>query len=196
LRKAKESSRFISNSGLDLGISSRVYDSAVSDTNTADKLLRAGELARRTSVSTDTLPHYERRGLLRPNRAANGYRLYPERAVQRVLLVRRALSLGIGLDELRSLLKSREQGQPPCRRVRELAKNKLSELEARLLEITAACEDLRELLASWDRQLNMTASSEPVRLLEAPIAADAAIFEKLARVRHTQRNQSKRKKKE
>jgi DNA-binding transcriptional MerR regulator len=168
----------------------------VSDTNTADKLLRAGELARRTGVSTDTLRHYERRGLLRPNRDANGYRLYPERAVQRVLLVRRALSLGIGLDELRSLLKSRERGQPPCRRVRELAANKLSELEARLLEITAACEDLRELLASWDRQLNMTASSEPVRLLEAPIAADAAIFEKLARVRHTQRNQSKRKKKE
>ena len=183
LRKAKESSRFIPNSGLDPGISSRVYDSAVSDTNTADKLLRAGELARRTGVSTDTLRHYERRGVLRPIRAANGYRLYPERAVQRVLLVRRALSLGIGLDELRSLLKSREQGQPPCRRVRELAANKLSELEARLLEITAACEDLRELLASWDRQLNMTASSEPVRLLEAPIAADAAIFEKLARVR-------------
>jgi DNA-binding transcriptional MerR regulator len=168
----------------------------VSDTNTANKLLRAGELARRTGVSTDTLRHYERRGLLRPSRAANGYRLYPERAVQRVLLVRRALSLGIGLDELQSLLKSREQGQPPCRRVRELAANKLSELEARLLEITAACEDLRELLASWDRQLNMTASNEPVRLLEAPIAADAAIFEKLARVRHTQRNQSKRKKRE
>jgi DNA-binding transcriptional MerR regulator len=196
LRKAKESSRFIPNSGLDPGISSGVYDSAVSDTYTADKLLRAGELARRTGVSTDTLRHYERRGLLRPNRAANGYRLYPERAVQRVLLVRRALSLGIGLDELRSLLKSREQGQAPCRRVRELAANKLSELEARLLEITAACEDLRELLASWDRQLHMTASSEPVRLLEAPIAADAAIFEKLARVRHTQRNQSKRKMKE
>jgi hypothetical protein len=69
-------------------------------------------------------------------------------------------------------------------------------LEARLLEITAACEDLRELLASWDRQLNVMASSEPVRFLEAPIAADAAIFEKLARVRHIRRNQSKRKKKE
>jgi DNA-binding transcriptional MerR regulator len=194
LRKAKEYSPFTPNSELDPGISSRVYDSAVADTNTADKLLRAGELARRTGVSTDTLRHYERRGLLRPNRAANGYRLYPERAVQRVSLIRRALSLGIGLDELRTILKSREQDQPPCRRVRELAANKLSELEARLLEITAACENLRELLASWDKQLDMTASNEPAKLLEAPGAAEAAIFEKLAVVRHAQHNHLKRKK--
>jgi DNA-binding transcriptional MerR regulator len=159
-------------------------------------LLRAGELARRTGVSTDTLRHYERRGLLRPSRAANGYRLYPERAVQRVLLVRRALSLGIGLDDLREILKSREQGQAPCRQVRQLAANKLSELEAQLLEITAACEDLRALLANWDKQLDMTASNEPARLLEAPDVADVAIFEKLARLRHAQGNHSKRKKKE
>src|SRR5436305_338280 len=40
--------------------------------------LRAGELARCTGVSKDTLRFYERAGLLpRPARTANGYRLYP-----------------------------------------------------------------------------------------------------------------------
>ncbi len=54
--------------------------------------VRAGELARATGVSTDTLRHYERKGVLgRPRRSANGYREYPPEALERVLLVRRAL---------------------------------------------------------------------------------------------------------
>ena len=53
---------------------------------------RSGEVARRTGVSADTLRHYERRGLLaKPRRRANGYRVYPPAAVDRVLLIQRAL---------------------------------------------------------------------------------------------------------
>lgn len=191
LRKTKRTARLTLNSELDTGTNARVYDVPVTG-----KLLRTGDLARRTGVSADTLRHYERRGLLEPKRAANGYRVYPERAVQRVLLVRRALALGIGLDEMRKLLKSREQGRPPCRQVRELAAVRLAELEAHLLEITTACDDLRELIVSWDRQLDVMASNEEARLLESPIAADAAIIDKLARSRHLLQNRSKQKRKE
>ncbi len=46
--------------------------------------MRSGELARAAGVSTDTLRHYERKGVLaRPRRAANGYRLYPPTASAR-----------------------------------------------------------------------------------------------------------------
>lgn len=191
LRKTKGAALFKLNSELDPGTNARVYDAPV-----PDKLLRTGELAQRTGVSADTLRHYERRGLLQPKRAANGYREYPEQAVQRVLLVRRALALGIGLDALQTLLKNREQGHPPCRQVRELAAAQLAELEARLLEITTACNDLRALLASWDKQLDVTTSGEPARLLESPTVADAAVIDKLARSRHLLHNRPKQKRKE
>jgi len=50
--------------------------------------LRSGELARISGVSADTLRHYERKGLLKPRRAPNGYREYPRQAVERVRLIR------------------------------------------------------------------------------------------------------------
>ena len=44
--------------------------------------VRAGELARAAGVSTDTLRHYERKGVLgAPRRSANGYREYPPEAL-------------------------------------------------------------------------------------------------------------------
>src|SRR5215213_2862435 len=95
--------------------------------------LRSGELARLAGVSTDTLRHYERKGVLaKPRRDANGYRAYGPEAVERVRLVRRALSVGFTLDELARILKERATCRAPCRSVRELAAAKLAEVEERL----------------------------------------------------------------
>ena len=50
-------------------------------------VLSSSELARLTGVSTDTLRHYEREGVLgTPARSQGGYRLYPPEAVGRVRL--------------------------------------------------------------------------------------------------------------
>ena len=82
--------------------------------------LRSGEVARRAGVSADTLRHYEQRGLLRkPRRLANGYRAYPPEALDRVLLIQRALAVGFTLDELAEILRDRDGGRPPCRKGRE-----------------------------------------------------------------------------
>ena len=51
-------------------------------------------------VSTDTLRHYERKGVLHSQRAGNGYREYPEDALERVRMVRQGLAIGFTLDEL------------------------------------------------------------------------------------------------
>src|SRR2546423_8941552 len=70
--------------------------------------LRAGELARASGVSTDTLRHYERKGVLpKPRRSPNGYREYAAESLARVLLVRRALAFGFTLDELARVLSAR-----------------------------------------------------------------------------------------
>jgi MerR family copper efflux transcriptional regulator len=56
------------------------------------KPLGPRHVARATGVSTDTLRHYERQGLL-PGvlRTSAGYRRYTSATVQRVLLIQRAL---------------------------------------------------------------------------------------------------------
>jgi DNA-binding transcriptional MerR regulator len=130
--------------------------------------LLAGELARLTGVSTDTLRYYERKGVLpKPNRLGNGYRKYPSNSVDRVRLIRRALSVGFTLDELAQFLKARDRGQAPCREVRALAAEKLDELENRLGEMMALRDELQATLKDWDRRLVGKNAGQRAGLLDA-----------------------------
>src|SRR5215471_6263204 len=157
---------------LDSGMRSGVYNPNVANKNNhSDESLRPGELARLAGVSVDTLRHYERKGLLSPRRAANRYREYPVEAVDRVRLVRRALSIGFGLDDLARILKERDNGGAPCRHVRQLAQSKLAEIERLIEELGVVRDDLRRALEDWDIRLGRAEANQPVRLLEA-LAAD------------------------
>jgi DNA-binding transcriptional MerR regulator len=127
----------------------------------------AGELAKAAGVSTDTLRHYERKGVLkRPRRAQNGYRLYPESALKQILLVRRALSVGFTLDELARILSEREKGDAPCRKARQLLAEKLLNVEEQLNALAVLRDELSLTLADWDRRLLTASVDTQVGLLE------------------------------
>lgn len=129
---------------------------------------RSGELARLAGVSTDTLRHYERKGVLpKARRLDNGYRKYPPDSVDRVRLIRRALAVGFTLDELAQFLKARDRGQAPCREVRALAEEKLAGLEGRLEELLAVRDEMRGMLKDWDRRLSGRKAGERAGLLES-----------------------------
>lgn len=57
--------------------------------------MRIGELASRTGVDEQLLRYYEKQGLLRPERAANGYRVYAEADVTAVRRIRELLAAGL-----------------------------------------------------------------------------------------------------
>src|SRR4051794_16500665 len=130
-------------------------------------MLRAGELADACGVSTDTLRHYERVGVLpRPRRTPAGYRQYPPEAVAQVRMVRRALALGFSLAELARIFRVRERGGAPCRQVRAMAEVKLGEIERQLQELTELRDYWRTLLVEWDRRLDSTPEGARASLLE------------------------------
>lgn len=129
---------------------------------------RSGELARLAGVSTDTLRHYERKGVLpAARRLNNGYRKYPADSLDRVRLIRRALAVGFTLDELAQFLKARDRGEAPCREVRALAAEKLTEVESRLTELLALRDVLRATLLDWDERLAGKKAEQRAGLLEA-----------------------------
>jgi len=66
--------------------------------------MKIGELAQRTNVSTRLLRYYEEEGLLTPDRAANGYRDYAERLVDRVLQIRGLLDAGLPTRIIKQIL--------------------------------------------------------------------------------------------
>jgi MerR family Zn(II)-responsive transcriptional regulator of zntA len=128
--------------------------------------LRPAELAHLCGLSTDTLRHYERKGLLHIGRSANGYREYPPEAQDRIRLVQNALSVGFTLDELARLLNIREKGGAPCGEVRALAAAKLKDLEGQLRSLSALRITLSKMLEQWDTKLALTRKGDQAHLLD------------------------------
>jgi DNA-binding transcriptional MerR regulator len=144
----------------------------VTSTASNTRPLRSGELARRAGVSPDTLRHYERRGLLpRPERSSAGYRLYSPEALDRVRLIRGALSIGFTVKELGAILGDRDGGGTPCHRVRALAADKLAAVELQLRTLRHWRRELRNALADWDRRLRDTPRGKRAGLLDAFVVA-------------------------
>lgn len=67
--------------------------------------MQIGEVATRTELSLRTIRHYEETGLVVPSaRSRGGFRLYTERDVERLMVIRRMKPLGFTLDGMRDLL--------------------------------------------------------------------------------------------
>ena len=157
-----------------------------------NKFLNSGELAKAAGVSTDTLRHYERKGVLaRPKRGSNGYRQYPATALERVLLIQQALKVGFTLDELAQILNARSKGKAPCRQVRQLAQAKLSDVEMRLQELITVRDTLQSLLADWDARLQKTQDGQPAALLESLAQTALPIAKKPSRLSSNWRRRKK-----
>ena len=125
------------------------------------------DVARATGVSTDTLRHYERKGLLpRVSRTPAGYRQYPAATVERVLLIQRALVVGFSLADLKRVLAVRDQGGSPCAGVRALVGDRLEQLNQRIEELLTLRDEFRSLVADWDRRLANTPNGRRAHLLE------------------------------
>jgi MerR family copper efflux transcriptional regulator len=111
--------------------------------------MRIGELAAAGGVRAATLRYYERRGLLpRPLRTAAGYRTYNDAALGQLRLIRWAKGLGFTLREIRELARvSAEHAEGRGAAVRDRARRKLQEVDARLGQLQAMRAQLEALVA-------------------------------------------------
>ncbi len=129
--------------------------------------MRSGELAKLAGISSDTLRLYERKGLLAaPPRSTNGYRCYPAESVERIRVIRAALSIGFTLDELAEILTMRAGGGAPCAHVRELAGTKLKNLERHIGQLVELRNQLALILRQWDGALKKAPHGKRAGLLE------------------------------
>jgi MerR family mercuric resistance operon transcriptional regulator len=95
-------------------------------------------VAARARVNPQTLRYYERRGLLpEPERVGPGYRAYDSDAVRIVRFIKRAEDLGFSRDDVETLLHLADGGPEGCDAARELATEKIGDLEARIADLRA-----------------------------------------------------------
>ena len=130
--------------------------------------MQSGELSRLAGISTDTLRHYERLGVLpKPPRTNGGYRDYPANSLERVRLIQSALKVGFSLPELVTILRMRDRGEVPCDKVRAIAGHKLQEVEQQINDLLGTRDQLKRILKDWDDRLARTGRGKPARLLES-----------------------------
>lgn len=130
--------------------------------------MRAGQLAKAVGVSTDTLRHYERIGILsKPPRTEGNYRDYPESSLDRVRLIQRALGAGFSLAQLGSILRVRDKGGVPCQAAHAMAEAKLRDVKLQIRELQAMRRQLGRILKDWRKRLARTRKGQPAKLLES-----------------------------
>ena len=120
--------------------------------------LKIGVVAQRTGLSIDTIRFYEKQGLLQsPARSEGGFRLFQEKDIENLLLIRRGQSLGFSLDEIRELLSVRNGRSAPCLEVKLLLEQKLHSVREKISELTSLEEDIETALRACKRALRRTA---------------------------------------
>lgn len=125
------------------------------------------ELAALAGISTDTLRHYERCGVLpAPARTSGGYRRYSADAVSRLALIRRALVIGFTLKDLARVLGARDHGAAPCRKVRAIVGDRLARIDQEIADLRILKQELMALLSEWDDTLSKTPANRQARLLD------------------------------
>lgn len=123
-------------------------------------MLRIREAAQHVGLSADTLRYYEKINLVpRPTRASGGQRAYGEKDLARLRFVTRAQAIGFTLQEIKQLLRFREDPRKCSKAVRALAQEKRDSLLVQFREIERMQSELTLLL-------NLCAGGENCPILE------------------------------
>jgi DNA-binding transcriptional MerR regulator len=113
--------------------------------------MRIGTLAHSAGVTTKTIRFYERSGLLpEPPRTPSGYRDYPAESAERLEFIRGAQSAGLSLEEIRLVLRVRDEGAARGGHAEELLAVQLRRVEQRIHDLTRTRDALRDLVATPD----------------------------------------------
>jgi MerR family mercuric resistance operon transcriptional regulator len=109
--------------------------------------LSIAELARSAGVGVETVRYYQRRGLLadpRPQKTGvSGIRHYGADEARRLRFIRSAKAAGFTLEEIAELLRLDSSGDRP--RAREMARERIAELDAKIAELEKARQSLARL---------------------------------------------------
>ena len=108
--------------------------------------MKIGKASQATSVSAKMIRYYESVGLIRPSeRTESNYRDFSERDLNDLRFIRRARNLGFSVEEIARLLSLWRDRDRPSREVKALAEKHVAGLDARIAEMQAMADALRNL---------------------------------------------------
>ncbi len=110
-------------------------------------MYKIGKVTKLLNISADTLRYYEKIKLLPPiSRNSSGLRIYCDKDLSRLKFIRRAQRMGFSLEEIGKLLGFRESPQQAKPEIRQLAGDKLADIERHLVDLKLLRNELKLLV--------------------------------------------------
>jgi len=115
--------------------------------------MKIGEVAEKTGCSIQTIRFYERKGLLNtPNRTAANYRYYDSGTLKQLTFIKQCRSLDMSIEEIKTLLKNKEQPDASCDKVNTMIQTHISQVSERIVELKALKGELQSMAAKCDHE--------------------------------------------
>jgi DNA-binding transcriptional MerR regulator len=112
-----------------------------------------GILAKRTRCSVATIRYYEQIGLLpEATRRSGGHRVYRSADLSRVIFIRRCRDFGFPIEQVKELVGLAATPQQNCITVRDIAQQRLNEVQSKLKELRALQRSLAQFVEDCTAQ--------------------------------------------
>ncbi len=116
----------------------------MTDDDALPATLHIGEVAERVGLSLRTVRYYEEQGLFEPaGRTEGGFRLYTDREVDRLFLIKQMKPLGFTVHQMAELLAAYDALSAPDADRRRAAEAEIAEFAE---QAVARCHELRDQL--------------------------------------------------
>lgn len=124
-----------------------------------DDLYQIGVLAQKGNVNIQTIRYYERIKLLIPKMRKDSKRVryYDKESLKTLNFIKHAQELGFQLDEIKELLKLRNESTGRCDRVRKRATDKLSNVRIKIKSLREMEKNLKKLIVECEDRKNQEA---------------------------------------
>ena len=105
-----------------------------------------GDAAKASGINAKLIRYYESIGLIpQAGRTASGYRLYDSAEVNVLRFIKRARKLGFGIERIERLVGLWQDRSRSSAEVKRIAQEHIDELGAKIAELAAMRDSLREL---------------------------------------------------
>jgi Cu(I)-responsive transcriptional regulator len=109
--------------------------------------MNIGAVSKAAGLPVKTVRYYADIGLVTPSgRSETGYRLYSETELNKLIFARRSRAFGFGIEQVRELLSLYEDRNRSSADVKQIATQRLEDIDAKMQELRALHDELSHLV--------------------------------------------------
>ncbi|MBL4725702.1 MAG: Cu(I)-responsive transcriptional regulator [Rhizobiaceae bacterium] len=110
--------------------------------------MNIGDASKASGLPAKTIRYYEDIGLVKPHRLENGYRMFDGDQLNKLKFLQRARGIGFTVEECRALLALYEDKNRTSADVKNIAQNRLGDIDRKMQELQSMRTLLHHLVSS------------------------------------------------